>query len=131
MESITPDMDPKDLQLLTTVLIHVEDFKVDWTEVMKETGISRRDNCATKFKGMIKKYGLEFQKNKFQFIEDHKPDNTVPAGSTPAGSNATKNMTKRRKGGSKYNKHDGERAEDHQRKKAKKEVKTEADRASP
>lgn len=89
-------MDAEHLKFLTTVLTHVSDFQVDWTEVMKETGISRKDNCATKFRGIMKKYGLDYQKNKFELIDGHKPDAATTAGPSPAVS-PTKSTPKKRK----------------------------------
>lgn len=62
-------MEASHLSFLLNVLTHVDEFKVDWQTVATENGISRKDNCTTKFKGMMKKYGLDFSNNKFVTIE--------------------------------------------------------------
>lgn len=62
-------MEASHLSFLLNVLTHVEEFKVDWQTVATENGISRKDNCTTKFKGILKRYGLDFSNNKFVAIE--------------------------------------------------------------
>lgn len=93
-------MESAHLSFLTNVLTHVEEFKVDWQAVATENGISRKDNCTTKFKGIMKKYGVDFSNNKFVPIEGFEGPATVPATapSTPKTPKA-KTPRKRKAGG--------------------------------
>lgn len=93
-------MESAHLSFLTNVLTHVEEFKVDWQAVATENGISRKDNCTTKFKGIMKKYGVDFSNNKFVPIEGFEGPATGPATapSTPKTPKA-KTPRKRKAGG--------------------------------
>lgn len=71
-------MDEASIKHLAIVLSNVTDASVDWTEVAKIRGISRKDNAATAFKNMIKKYGLEYANNKFTLTD---PDAAATAAS--------------------------------------------------
>lgn len=74
-------MEASHVAFLVNVLSHVEDFKVDWQKVAEENGITRKDNCITKFKGMMKKYGVDFTNNKLTLVEGH--ENVTSAPKTP------------------------------------------------
>lgn len=62
-------MDENQLRHLAIVLAHLNDATVDWAEVAKVRGVSRKDNAQTAFKGMMKKIGLDYSNNKFTLID--------------------------------------------------------------
>ncbi|KAK5956966.1 hypothetical protein OHC33_002455 [Knufia fluminis] len=76
-------MDATQLQHLSVVLTHLNDATVDWAEVAKERGISRKDNALTSFKQLIKKHGLEYTNNKFNAIAGFDASADGAAGGTP------------------------------------------------
>jgi len=66
-------MEADQLKHLVVVLTHINDATVDWAEVAKERGISRKDNALTSFKQMIKKHGIEYNNKNFNLIADFDP----------------------------------------------------------
>lgn len=79
-------MDAAQFQHLTVVLTHLNDATVDWAEVAKERGVSRKDNALTSFKQLMKKHGLEYDNKKFNAIANFE----TAAGGSPAGISKTK-----------------------------------------
>jgi len=85
-------MDAAQLQHLAVVLTHVNDATVDWAEVAKQRGVSRKDNALTAFKQMIKKYGIEYDNKKFRLKDDF----DAIANGTPGVAAKPRNPRKRR-----------------------------------
>jgi len=75
-------MDASQLQHLAVVLTHLKDATVDWAEVAKERGISRKDNALTSFKQLMKKHGLDYDNKKFNAITGFEPGTDGPAAGT-------------------------------------------------
>lgn len=61
-------MDDLQLRHLAIVLSNLTDASVDWAEVVKARGTTRKDNAARDFKVMMKKFGIEYHENKFSII---------------------------------------------------------------
>lgn len=63
-------MDDLQLRHLAIVLSNIKDATVDWAQVVEARGTTRKDNATRDFKVMMKKYGIEYNNNKFSIIED-------------------------------------------------------------
>jgi len=61
-------MDASHLQFLITVLTNLDGGPVDWAEVARISGISRKDNAGAKFRSIMKQYGVEYKNNQFTTI---------------------------------------------------------------
>lgn len=80
-------MDEAQTQHLLLVLGNItSEVTIDWAEVAKVRKITRKDNATTAFKGMMKKFGIEYANNKFTLIDpeavataiEKKPKATTP-----------------------------------------------------
>lgn len=67
-------MEATHLDFLRTFLLNLNDASVDWAEIALARGIKRKDNAQTSFKGIMKRYGLEYKDNKFKPIEGFTPE---------------------------------------------------------
>ena len=80
---VSIDMEAAHFQHLALVLTHLSDANIEWAEVAKERGVSRKDNAATQFKTVMKQYGLEFKNKKFSRIAGFDTAAEEGAGSAP------------------------------------------------
>jgi len=77
---------------LRAVFANTEEMKVDWAEVQKDTGMSRKDHTREKFVNIMKKIGLKYKDNSFTPIEGYEPD--APAAATTPKSRGRKKQDK-------------------------------------
>lgn len=87
-------MNDNHVQFLIDVLLNLNDATVNWDEVAKARGIGRKDNAATQFRNMMKKYGIEYAKNRFAPIGGF--DRTSMGPITPSKQGKTETPRKRK-----------------------------------
>lgn len=76
-------MDATQLQHLAFFVTHINDAIIDWAQVAKERGISRKDNALCSFKHMLQKHGMEYNDKRFSIIPGFEPAADGLAVSTP------------------------------------------------
>lgn len=84
-------MEEAQLQHLGIVLSNLKDATVDWAEVIKARGTTRKDNAARDFKAMMKKFGIEYIDNKFTYTGE------LPAPKTPSEKKSKASTPRKRK----------------------------------
>lgn len=76
-------MDATQFQHLAIAVTRINDATIDWAEVAKERGISRKDNALRSFKHMLQKHGMEYNDKRFSIIPGFEPAADGLAVSTP------------------------------------------------